>query len=175
MKDKKIILSNGTDPACIKCAEEKYKEFCAWLTELCYKRGGNWRQQVVNFRDIDKFEKKRMREAVFASVATDNSQASSMSGIIASTSCSAAGKAGLAIFMLTVPVFPVFQVAPAHCTLPFLHITLQLVAVLGCRKCPAIHCIIDTATALLTVKTHFFGKKHSLLQLQPSKANPIML
>ncbi len=156
MRDKKILCPNGTDPTCIKHGEEKYKEFCAWLTKLCLKCGSNWRRQVVDFQDMDKSEKKRMHVAVFASMATDNLQASSTFSITASTSGSAAGKAEPAVFMLTVPVAPVFQVTPAHHTLPiqiqaaFLHIILQLGAILGCGKCPAIRCVIDIADALST-------------------------
>jgi hypothetical protein len=144
MKDKKIICPKCTDPACIKWEEEKYKEYRTQLTKLCSKRNGNQCRRVADFKNMDESEKKKLRKAVFASVATDNLQPSFTSGITNSTSSSSASKAVPAIFMLTVPVAPVFQVTPAHCTLPiqnqaaFLHITLQLGSILGCGKCPAI-------------------------------------
>ncbi len=112
---------------------------------------------------MDISEKKKIHEAVFASLTTDNLQASSTFGIMASTSSSAAGKARPAVFILTIPVTPVFQVTPAYHTLPiqiqatFPHITLQLGSTLGCRKCPAIRCVIDTAVALSTDNIHFFA------------------
>jgi hypothetical protein len=162
-KNKKSVCPNGKDPACIKCAVEQYKEFCAWLTKLSSKHSGDWRRQVVDVKDMDESKIKRMRKAVLAYMATDSLQVSSMSGITASTSRSAAGKAGPAIFMLTVPITSVFQVAPACCILPnqiqaaFPHITLQLGTVLGCKKCPTICCIINTTAALLPGNLHFFA------------------
>jgi hypothetical protein len=53
--------------------------------------------------------------------------------------------------------------APARRILPvpiqpsFPHITLQLGQVLGCSKCPAIRCVVDTAAALNTGNLHYYA------------------
>jgi hypothetical protein len=113
---------------------------------------------------MNEANQKRVHKQVLTNLAADSSQSSTTLGITASTSSLAATLPGPTLFMLTVPipVASVFQVSPACCTLPiqiqaaFLHITLQLGAVLGCSRCPAIHCVINTAAALSTGSLHFF-------------------
>jgi hypothetical protein len=113
---------------------------------------------------MNQADQKKMREQVLT-LAVASFQSSTTLGITASTSSLAAALPGPTIFMLTVPVpVPsVFQVSLARCTLPiqiqasFLHITLQLGAELGCSRCPATCCVIDTAAALSSRNLHFFA------------------
>jgi hypothetical protein len=102
-----------------------------------------------------------MRKQVLTLSAT-SSQSSKTSAITTSTSSLAGGTPGPTVFMINVPVAPVFQ-SPVHRTLPvqiqatFPHITLQLGSVLGCGNCLAIRCVVDTAAALSTGNLHVFA------------------
>jgi hypothetical protein len=102
-------------------------------------------------------DQKRMHKAVLA-IQSNNSTASS---ITASTSLSMPSPA---IFVIQVPdatvlntAAPVRRILPVPIQPSFPHIILQLGQALGCLKCPAIHCIVDTAAALNTGNLHFFA------------------
>jgi hypothetical protein len=147
MKDKKIVCPRGTDPAVIMRASENYKKYVEKLKEMCARPSKN---RVVDFKDMASSDQKRMRKAILA-IQSNNLQASS---ITASTSLSLPGPA---VFMIQLPDATVLNTAaPARRILPvsiqpsFPHIILQLSQVLGCSKCPAICCIVDTAAALNT-------------------------
>jgi hypothetical protein len=154
MKDKKIVCPWGTDPAVIRRASKNYKKYVEKLKEMRARRSKN---RVVDFKDMAPSDQKRMREAVLA-IQSNNSQASS---ITASTSLSLPGPA---VFMIQVPDATVLNTAaPARRILPvpiqpsFPHIILQLGQVLGCSKCPAIRCVVDTAAALNTGNLHYYA------------------
>jgi hypothetical protein len=115
MKDKKVVCPNSKDPANIRCAANQYKKYKERITEHRAKRGGNKRRRVVDFKDMTPADQKQMREAVHASYTVDRSPKSS---IPASTSASAATTSGPAIFMITVPIPPVLQNAPARRIIP---------------------------------------------------------
>jgi hypothetical protein len=115
MKDKKVVCPNGKDPANIRRAADEYKKYKERITEHRAKRGGDKRRRILDFKDMTPANQKRMREAVHASYTVDRSPESS---IAASTSASAAAASGPAIFMITVPIAPVLQNAPAHRIIP---------------------------------------------------------
>jgi hypothetical protein len=116
---------------------------------------------------MNQANQKKMCKQVLTYLVVASSQSSTTSGTTMSTSSSAAALPRPTISMLTVPVpVPapsVFQVSLTHRTLPiqiqaaFPHITLQLSTVLGCSRCPALRCVINTAAALSTGNLHFFA------------------
>jgi hypothetical protein len=148
------VYPRGSDPAVIRRASKNYKKYVEKLKEMRARRSKNC---VVDFKDMAPSDQKRMREAILA-IQSNNSQASL---ITASTSLSLPGPA---VFMIQVPDATVLNtVAPARRILPvpiqpsFPHIILQLGQVLGCSKCPAICCIVDTAAALNTGNLHYYA------------------
>jgi hypothetical protein len=154
MKDKKIVCPWGTDPAIIRRASENYKKYVEKLKEMRARRSKN---RIVDFKDMAPSDQKRMHDAILA-IQSNNLQASL---ITASTSLSLPGPA---VFMIQVPDATVLNTAaPERRILPvpiqpsFPHIILQLGQVLGCLKCPAIRCVVDTATALNTDNLHYYA------------------
>jgi hypothetical protein len=85
IRDKKVICPKGKDPACIMHAAKQYKAFHAPISDLCSRRGGKRCRCVVDFKDMDASEQKRMRGAVLAT-SVESLQSSTASGITASTS-----------------------------------------------------------------------------------------
>ncbi len=155
MADKKIMCLCRTDPAGIKRASENYKKYLEKIKEMRAKRSKN---RVVDFKDMAPSDQKRMRKAVLA-IQSNDLQASL---ITASTSSSLPGPV---IYMIQVPPDATLlkMAAPARRILPvpiqpsFPHIILQLGQVLGCLKCPAIHCVIDTAAAINSGNLHYYA------------------
>jgi hypothetical protein len=156
MKDKKVVCPQGSDPAIIRRASENYKKYLKRLKELRARRA---KGRVVDFKDMNPADQKRMREAVL----TIKGNALQASSITASTNLSAPSPA---VFVIQVPeanaamlsaVAPARRILPVPIQTSFPHMVLQLCQVLGCLKRPAIRCVIDTAAALNTGNLHYFA------------------
>ncbi len=155
MKNKKFVYPWGSNPAVIRHASKIYKKYLKQLKEL----KARWAKgRIVNFKDMNSANQKRMRKAVLA-IQSSSSQASS---ITTSTSSSLPGPA---VFVIQVPdadaamlsaTAPVRRILPVPIQTSFPHMVLQLGQVLGCSKCPAIHCVVNTAAALNTGNLHYF-------------------
>jgi hypothetical protein len=154
MKDKKVVCPCRTDPAIIRCTSKNYKRYLEKLKEMRARRA---KGRVVDFKDMAPSDQKQMRKAVLA-IQSNNSQASLI------TASSTSSLPGPIVFMIQVPDAAVLNAAaPARQILPvpiqpsFPHNTLQLGQVLGCSKCPAIRCVVDTAAALNTGNLHYYA------------------
>jgi hypothetical protein len=154
MQDKKVLCLWGTDPTVIRRTSKNYKKYLKKLKEMRARQSKNC---IVDFKDMAPSDQKHMREAVLA-IQSNNLTANL---ITASTSLSMPGPA---VFVIQVPDSTVLNTAaPAKRILPvpiqpsFPHIILQLGQALGCLKCPAIRCIVDTAAALNTGNLHYFA------------------
>jgi hypothetical protein len=115
------------------------------------------KNHVVDFKDMAPSDQKCMHKAILA-IQSNDSQASL---ITASTSLSLPGPA---VFVIQVPDATVLNTAaPARWILPvpiqpsFPHIIIQLGQTLRCSKCPAIRCVVDTATTINTGNLHYFA------------------
>jgi hypothetical protein len=156
MKNKKVVCPWGSNPTVIRCASEMYKKYLEQLKEL----KARWAKGcIVDFKDMNPADQKRMSKVVLA-IQSSSSQASS---ITASTSLSLPGPA---VFVIQVPdtnaamlsaAAPARQILPVPIQTSSPHMVLQLSQVLGCLKCPAICCVVDTATRLNTGNLHYFA------------------
>jgi hypothetical protein len=156
MKDKKVVCPRGSDPTIIRHASKNYKKYLGKLKEM----RARWAKgRVINFEDMNPADQKHMHKAVLAI----QGNALQASLITPSTSSSLPGPA---VFIIQVPdanaaVLPAAAPARRILSVPiqtsFPHMVLQLGQVLGCSKCPAIHCIVDTAAALNTGNLHYFA------------------
>jgi hypothetical protein len=113
---------------------------------------------VVEYKDLNKRSKKKMRERVLAIVAEEKKAA-----MTTTSSSLLAFEPGPAVFMISTLLVLVFNITPPSCHVllvpiqpAFPHITLQLGLAIGCSNCPPIRCVIDTAAALTTGNLHFF-------------------
>jgi hypothetical protein len=158
MKDKKVVCPCASDPTVAKRAAEMYKKYLERVKELKEQRK---RGHVADYKDMNPSDQKCMREAVLA-IHGYGSPASS----VTSTSTTGSAILGPAVFVIQVPddnAAVLSAAVPARCILPvpiqtcFPHMVLQLGQVLGCSKCPAIRCVIDTAAAINTGNLHYFA------------------
>ncbi len=158
MKDKKVNCPRAFDPAITKQAAENYKKYLQRVKEL---REKHKRGCVADYKDMNPDNQKRIHNAVLA-IHGQSSVASS----VTSTSTTGSILPGPVVFMLQVPDFTttvLSAAAPARRILPvpiqtcFPHIILQLGQVLGCSKCPAIRCVVDTAAAINTGNLYYFA------------------
>jgi hypothetical protein len=91
-----------------------------------------------------------------------NGSSMASSTIMLSNTSTLSSVPGPIIFMITAPIFnippPSHRVLPVPIQAAFPHINLQLGSTLGCANCSAIHCVVDTAAALMTGNLHFFAE-----------------
>jgi hypothetical protein len=158
MSNKKVVCPQGSNPAVIRRTSEMYKKYLKRLKELRARRA---KGRVADFKDLNPANQKRMRSVVLA-IQSSSSQASS----ITTSSTTSLFLPGPAIFVIQVPdanVAMLSAAAPARRILPvpiqtsFSHMVLQLGQVLGCSKCPAIRCIVNTAAAINMGNLHYFA------------------
>ena len=158
MKDKRVNCPRGSDPDVARRAAENYKKYLQQLKDMRERRK---KGRVADYKDMNPRDQKRIRDAVLAI----HGQGSVVSSI-SSTSTSSSFPQGPAVFLLQVPDVSTTVLstsAPAKRILPvpiqtcFPHIVLQLGQVLGCSKCPAIRCVVDTAAAINTGNLHYFA------------------
>jgi hypothetical protein len=157
-----------------------YKKYLERLKELKARRA---KGRIVDFKDMNPSNQKRMRKVVLA-IQSSSSQANSITG---STSSSLPSPA---IFVIQVPdadAAVLSAAAPARRILPVPIQTssplmvLQLGQVLGCLKCTTIHCVVNTAAALNTGNLHYFAAivkafPHTLAAIYSmADHNPIIL
>jgi hypothetical protein len=83
-----------------------------------------------------------------------------LAATVSTTTTMAEGFGPVVFFMNSVLVLnatpPALRILPVPVQAAFLHITIQVGLVLGCGKCPAICCVVDTAAALTTGNFHFY-------------------
>jgi hypothetical protein len=158
MKDKKVNCPRASDPAVTKRTAKNYKKYLQRVKELREKRK---RGRIADYKDMNPNNQKQICNAVLAIHGQ---------GLVASsvTSMSTTGSIppGPAVFMLQVPdvtttvlsaAAPTRRIFPVPIQTCFPHIILQLGQVLGCSKCPAICCVIDTAAAINMGNLYYFA------------------
>ena len=158
MKDKRINCPRAGDPEVAKRAAENYKKYLEKVKEMREKRK---RGRVADYKDMNPADQKRIRNAVLA-IHGQGSVASSVS----SSSTIGSFLPGPAVFLLQVPdvrttvlsaATPAKRILPVPIQTCFPHIVLQLGQLLGCSKCPAIRCVVDTAAAINTGNLYYFA------------------
>jgi hypothetical protein len=160
----KLVCPCGTDPQTIKNAATKLAAYKASL-----KKGGKSRsdgskpskKRSIEFKDLEEHSQKKMRTTVLVMLVDGILMSSTTSSVMLVPTVGSVF--GPRVFMLSLPL-PIFNITPpSRRVLPvpiqaaFPHITLQLGSVFGCANCPAIHCVLNTATALTTGNLHFFA------------------
>jgi hypothetical protein len=135
-----------------------------WLADLKACGGGNrtprgdksdpangGKRNFAAYKDMTDAQKTKMRKDVLAATA--------------STPVTKPASSGPAVFFMSsiVPILaasspPARRVLPVPVQTAFPHLTIQLGLVLGDDNCPAVRCVIDTATALTVGNFHFFAK-----------------
>jgi hypothetical protein len=134
-----------------------YKKYLKRLKEL---RARCSKGRVADYKDLNPADQKRMRDAVLAIQG-----GSSQTSLITSSSTISSALPSPAVFVIHVPdnnATVLSAAAPGKCILPvpiqtcFPHMVLQLGQVLGCLKCPAICCVVNTAAAINTGNLHYF-------------------
>jgi hypothetical protein len=113
-------------------------------------------KKTIYYKNLDKKLKKKMHKTVLAMTAEESTKAA----LVVTASCTGPGPE---VFMQSTLSTPVFNITPPphrilpvpiQATLPY--ITFQLSSAFGCSNCPAIHCVMDTAAALMTSNLPFF-------------------
>ncbi len=161
MQKGKIVCPRGSKPQVIKAATNEYAAYKEELKRSSVKPKSLVKgKKTVEYKDLDKKSKEKMRETILAMSADGSSTASST--IMLSNNSTPSSAPGPIIFMISAPIFnitpPSQRVLPVSIQAAFLHITLQLGSALGCANCPAICCIVDMAAALTTGNLHFFAE-----------------
>jgi hypothetical protein len=142
------MCPNCDAPGIRATAAKAFAEFC----EKARTRRENRKQnRPVNYNALSDENKKKVKEAILASMASDTS-----------ASAAAASPPGCKKLMILVAeIFVLSSDSPTCNILPtpilsnFPHIHLQFGTELGCANCPVIHCVVDTAAALSTGNFHF--------------------
>ncbi len=129
MQKGKVVCPCGTKPQVIKAATDKY---AAWKATLKWGGGKSksqtWEKKTIEYKDLDKNSKKKMRETILAMSTNGLSTASST--IKSEDTGTPSSAPGPIVFMITAPVFkmtpPSCRVLPVPIQVAFPHITLQL-------------------------------------------------
>ncbi len=153
------------------------KAFAKFCEKARTRRENRKRNRPVNYNALSDENKKKVKEAVLASMASDTS-----------TSAAAASPPGRKKPMILVAnVVVLSSASPTRDILPtpivsnFPHIHLQFGTELGCANCPVIHCVVDTAAELSTGNFHFVAAvakqyPHCVAKLfVPKDYNPVVL
>jgi hypothetical protein len=175
MRDKKIMCPNRDKPGVRKEADKAYK---VWHEKYCKKQEQHTKKRKEDYAKMSDANKERLKEAVLASMGIKPIPAKS------SLDSPSPSKKPL-VFIIDVPVLsastPTRDILPVPIMSNFPHIRLQIGSTLDCPNCPILHCVVDTAAALMTGNFHFvaaLAKKypHCVAKLYvPEDYNPIVL
>jgi hypothetical protein len=173
--DDKVVCPNADKPGVRAAAQANYEK---WLKNKTERRAKEKKRRDGNgdldFNKLSDANKKRMKEAVLASMKHDD-QGGSTSG----------PRKKPMIFIADIVVLSSASasrdILPAPIVSNFPHIHLQLGTVLGCSNCPIVRCVVDTAAALSTGNFHFVAAiakqyPHCVAKIfVPQDYNPITL
>jgi hypothetical protein len=180
MKDGKVVCPNADKPGIWKTAQENYEE---WLSKKTEYRAAKKRREdkPIDFDKLSEVNKRKMTEAVLASMQPSIPQANQAS----KGDDSVAPHKKPVIFVADVVILSSMSgsrdILPTPIVSNFPHILLQFGTKMGCSNCPVVQCVLDTAAALLTGNFHFIAAiakqyPHCVAKIfVPQDYNPIVL
>ena len=171
-----IVCSNANAPGVHTEAARVFEE---WRKKSKSKREQRKRNRSVDYNTLSERNKEKGKEAVLASLASDDTICSSPA-----TTPSGSYKKPMILVSNDVVLSsasPTRAILPAPIVSNFPHIHLQLGTVLNCPNCPVIRCVVNTAAALSTGNFHLLAAvakqyPHCVPKLfVPKDYNPIVL
>jgi hypothetical protein len=168
------VCPNCNAPGVCAAAAKAFAKFC----EKARTRRENRKQnRPVDYNALSDENKKKVKEAVLASMASDTSA----SAAAASPPDRKKPMILVADVVVLSSASPTRDILPTPIVSNFPHIQLQFGTELGCANCPVICCVVDTAAALSTGNFHFVAAvakqyPHCVSKLfVPKDYNPIVL
>ena len=152
-----IECPRGTEPQVIANAKKKHAEYVEEIRRNPRRRGRRGNSADPN----DPNKRSRRSDAVLAVGPPSQSSTASTASTLSTATVNSIAPVGPKVFMYSAQVLnlapPSRRVLPVPIQAAFPHITLQFGTALGCKNCPAVRCVIDTAAALSTGNLHFFA------------------